>query len=279
MTSARHATVPPSPRNPTAVALRLLMLNTQHSSPERARRQADWMAAQEGAGIVVITEVSSGTGGDALASALTGHGYHSIVAPPSVTRDYRTVLASRDATLEVAPSGIGVLPHRAPGAIVTLGGQEVGLLGLYVPSRGPRERRNEDKRAFQAAVTQALPGFLARFSGPVIVAGDLNVVEPGHQPRYPVFGSWEYDFYRAFAAAGMTDAYRACHPDDAGHSWYGRGGNGYRFDHVFITSVHARLVRDCGYLHEPRQQGLTDHAAMTLALGPEDEDDEEGARR
>jgi exodeoxyribonuclease-3 len=275
MTSAPHVAAPPPGKPPaTGLRLQLLMLNAQSSSPERARRQADWIGAQEGAGIVVITEVSSGPGGDALASALAGHGYHSIVAPSSGTRDYRTILASRDATLGTVPSGIGVLSHRAPAATVTAGGHQAGLLGLYVPSRGPKDRRNEDKRAFQAAVIRALPGFLARFDGPVIVAGDLNVVEPLHQPRYPVFGSWEYDFYRAFAAAGMTDAYRACHPDDAGHSWYGRGGNGYRFDHAFITSAHARLVRDCGYLHQPRRQGLTDHAAMTLTLGPEE--DEEG---
>jgi exonuclease III len=247
------------------------MLNAQHSSPERARRQADWIATQEGADIVVVTEVGPGAGGDALVSALTGHGYHSIVTPPSRSRDYRTILASRDTALKAVPSGIGVLPHRAPAATMTAWGQQVGLLGLYVPSRGPKERRNEDKRAFQTAVTQGLPGFLARFDGPVIVVGDLNVVEPGHLPRYPVFGSWEYDFYRAFAAAGMTDAYRACHPDHAGHSWYGRGGNGYRFDHAFITCAHARLVRDCSYLHEPRQRGLTDHAAMTLTLGPEED--------
>jgi exonuclease III len=275
MISAPHVAAPSQGKPPaTGLRLQLLTLNVQRSSPERARRQADWIAAQESADVVVITEVSSGPGGDALASVLTGHGYHSIVAPPSGTRDYRTILASRDATLGAVPSGIDFLPHRAPAATVTAGGQQAGLLGLYVPSRGPKERRNEDKRAFQTAVTQVLPGFLARFGGPVIVAGDLNVVEPGHQPRYPVFGSWEYDFYRAFAAAGMTDAYRACHPDDAGHSWYGRGGNGYRFDHAFITSAHARLVRDCRYLHEPRRQGLTDHAAMTLTLGAEE--DEEG---
>lgn len=277
MTSALRAAAPPSSGKPPAMAfrLRLMMMNAQHSSPGRARRQADWLAAQEGADIVVITEVSSGPGGDSLASSLTERGYHSIVAPPSGIRDYRTILASRDATMEAAPSGVGVLPHRAPAATVTAGGQQIGLLGLYVPSRGPKERRNEDKRAFQAAVTQVLPGFLARFDGPVIVAGDLNVIEPGHRPHYPVFGSWEYDFYRSFAAAGMTDAYRARRPSDAGHSWLGRGGNGYRFDHAFITSAHAWLVRDCGYLHEPRQQGLTDHAAMSLALGPEE--DKEGA--
>ncbi len=88
----------------------------------------------------------------------------------------------------------------------------IGLLGLYVPSRGPKERRNQDKRSFQHAVAYALPGFVARFNGPVIVAGDLNVVEPGHIPHHPVFGDWEYDFYRSFASAGLADAYRLLHP-------------------------------------------------------------------
>jgi exonuclease III len=255
--------VPPAP----APWLRLLVFNAQHSSAERARRQAGWIAIQENADVVVITEVGSGPGGDALVAALAGHGYHSVLAPQAGAREYRTILASRDAGLAAVPSGVSVLPHRAPAATMTVGGQQIGLLGLYVPSRGPRERRNEDKRDFQAAVTQALPAFLALFDGPAIVAGDLNVVEPGHLPRYPAFGGWEYDFYRSFATAGLADAYRACHPGGTDHSWYGRGGNGYRFDHAFITREHAALVRDCGYLHEPRQLGLTDHAAMTLTLG------------
>jgi exodeoxyribonuclease III len=270
MTATRQAAAPtPLAALPARASglFRLLVFNSQHSSAERARRQADWISTQETAGVVVITEVGPGPGGDGLVSALAGHGYHSILAPQAGTRDYRTILASRDAALEAVPSGISVLPHRAPAAVLTAGGQQVGLLGLYVPSRGPRDRRNEDKRAFQSAVTQALPAFLERFSGPLIIAGDLNVVEPGHQPRYPVFGGWEYDFYRSFAAAGLADAYRARQPGGTDHSWYGRGGNGYRFDHAFITSHHATLIDDCGYLHEPRLLGLTDHAAMTLTLG------------
>jgi exodeoxyribonuclease III len=137
-----------------------------------------------------------------------------------------------------------------------------------VPSRGPKERRNEDKRAFQRAVTAALPGFLAQFGGPVIVAGDLNVVEPGHIPHHAVFGDWEYGFYRSFAGAGLADAYRALHPDTPGHSWFGRSGQGYRFDHGFVTTPHAGLIRSCRYLQEPRELSITDHAAMTLILGP-----------
>jgi exonuclease III len=142
----------------------------------------------------------------------------------------------------------------------------VGLLGLYVPSRGPKERRNEDKRAFQHAVSEALPSFLSRFDGPVVVAGDLNVVEPGHVPHYTVFGPWEYAFYRSFAEAGLVDAYRALHADKVEHSWFGRGGNGYRFDHCFVTARHRAHLSGCEYLHAPRETGLSDHAAMVLTL-------------
>jgi exodeoxyribonuclease-3 len=121
-------------------------------------------------------------------------------------------------------------------------------------------RRNEDKRAFQRAVTAALPGFLTQFGGPVIVTGDLNVVEPGHIPHHAVFGDWEYGFYRSFAAAGLTDAYRVLHPDTPGHSWFGRSGHGYRFDHAFVTTPHAGLIRSRRYLQAPRELSITDHA-------------------
>jgi exodeoxyribonuclease-3 len=259
--------VPPEPAHrPATGTLRLLVFNAQHASPSRARRQAAWIASQETANLVILTEVGAGPGGHALIETLSEHGYHSVVAPEPAAPDYRTVLASRGPSLTAVPSGIGVFPHRGPAATVDIAGCVIELLGLYVPSRGPKQRRNESKRTFQDAVTKALPGFLAGFGGPVIVAGDLNVVEPGHIPHLPVFGDWEYEFYRSFLDTGMADAYRAVHPDASDHSWFGRSGNGYRIDHVFVTRRHAAQVRGCGYLHAPRQQGLTDHAAMTLTL-------------
>jgi exonuclease III len=180
--------------------------------------------------------------------------------------DFRTVLASRGAPLAAVPSGVGVLPHRAPAATVPIGDQAVLLLGLYVPSRGPKERRNEAKRAFQEAVSEALPGFLTSFDGPVIAAGDLNVVEPNHVPHHAVYGEWEYDFYRSFAGAGLTDAFRVLHSSASGHSWFGRSGQGYRFDHAFVTTRHSGQVRRCGYEHEPVDLRLTDHAALALVV-------------
>jgi len=269
MTASRQLPVSSGPRPAHQAAtgtLRMMVFNAQHASPSRARRQAAWIAAQENADLVVTTEVGAVPGGQALIEALGEHGYSSVLAPEPAAPDYRAVLASRGPSLTPAPTGLGVFGHRGPAATVNLGGQVIGLLGLYVPSRGPQQRRNEHKRAFQQAVTKALPGFLAQFGGPVIVAGDLNVVEPGHVPHLPVFGAWEYSFYRSFTGAGMADAYRLTHPHAHDHSWFGRSGNGYRIDHIFISRPHATQVRVCEYLHEPREHALTDHSAMTLTL-------------
>ncbi|KOT46743.1 endonuclease [Streptomyces caelestis] len=253
---------------PATDAVRLLLFNAQHASPDRSRRQAAWIAGREGADIAVFTEVSSTQGGDALVTALTERGYAAVIAPQPSTPDYRTVIACRTSAVRTVPSPVTVTPHRAPAARVTVGGYDIGVLGLYVPSRGPKDQRNVAKRAFQEAVTESLPRLLAAFPDmPVIVAGDLNVIERGHQPPHKVFGDWEYDFYDSFQAAGLTDAFRHLHPDEVTHSWFGRSGNGFRFDHLFVSTPHAERILACDYHQEAREVGLTDHAVMTLRLG------------
>ncbi|WP_435057713.1 endonuclease/exonuclease/phosphatase family protein [Streptomyces sp. bgisy060] len=252
---------------PADDAVRLLLFNAQHASPDRSRRQAAWTASQEDADIAVFTEVSSTRGGDALVTALGERGYATVIAPQPPSPDYRTVIACRTAAARLAQSPVTVTPHRAPAARVTVGGHDIGVLGLYVPSRGPKEQRNVAKRTFQDAVAEALPKLDAAFPDmPVIVAGDLNVIERGHQPPHKVFGAWEYAFYDSFEAAGLTDAFRFLHPDKIAHSWYGHSGNGFRFDHIFVSTRHADRVLACDYHQEARQEGLTDHAVMTVRL-------------
>ncbi|MGW6602606.1 endonuclease/exonuclease/phosphatase family protein [Streptomyces sp. NPDC055036] len=253
---------------PATDVVRLLLFNAQHASPDRSRRQAAWVVGREDADIAVFTEVSSTYGGDALVTALDERGYATVIAPQPNDPDYRTVIACRTADAHQVQSPVAVTPHRAPAARVTIGGHEIGLLGLYVPSRGPKEQRNVAKRAFQDAVTKALPKLGATFPEmPLIVAGDLNVIERGHQPPHKVFGEWEYAFYDSFQDAGLTDAFRHLHPDKLAHSWYGRTGAGFRFDHLFVSARHDHQVLASDYQLKAREAGLTDHAVMSLRLG------------
>lgn len=253
-------------RDVPAAELRLMNWNVQHAAPPRSRRQAAWLASHEDADVLVLTEVCDSPGGHALVQALHECGYR-VIVPDSADGEYLVLLAARVGALEAEPSRLGHLPARFAAARVTLGAHSVGVAGLYVPSRGPRQRRNADKHAFQEAVSAYLPRLTADLGcGPVVVAGDLNVVEPDHQPHYALFGDWEYGFYTDFAKHGLVDAFRELHPEAVEHSWFGRGGNGYRFDHMFITCQHRGLLGACRYVHQPRLEGLSDHAAMTVTL-------------
>ncbi|WP_030274347.1 endonuclease/exonuclease/phosphatase family protein [Streptomyces sp. NRRL B-24484] len=251
---------------PAADQLRLLTWNLQHASPGRTVRQVDWLAGQEGADVAVLTEVSGGAGGDTLVQELSDAGYRTVIAPWG-EGDLRTVIASRHAAISAESAPVEFLPHRFPLASLTVAQTPITVAGLYVPSRGPRERRNEAKSAFQTAVTEALPA-LAERGHLVVIAGDLNVIEPDHTPpHHGVYGTWEYDFYRSFAQAGFTDAFRALHPNVVEHSWFGRrSAAGYRFDHALITEAHRAQVLTCTYLHEPREAGLSDHSALQLTI-------------
>lgn len=262
-----------APRGPRE-HVRVLTANVQHASPARTRRQAVWLAIQDQHDVLVLTEVAAGTSGEVMARLLGEFGYR-VHLPAPGDDPYRVLVAVCGGTLEaVTDVGVAVMPHRCVAARAKLPQGELGVVGLYVPSRGPQEQRNVAKRAFQDAVAAALPDVRRRMGvdGPVVLTGDLNVVEPDHEPRYAVFGQWEYDFYRAFAEAGFTDAFRLITPEGMDYSWYSRAAsdgtrNGYRFDHMFITAEHARSVRACHYVHTIRDQGLTDHSAMALIAG------------
>jgi exodeoxyribonuclease-3 len=77
---------------------------------------------------------------------------------------------------------------------------------------------------------------------------------------------FEYALFDALAAAGLADAHHHLTPGVQQYSWFGRAGTGYRFDYLHVGAGLSDRLRDGGYLQEPREQRLTDHAAVTLDL-------------
>ncbi|OBF66241.1 hypothetical protein A9X06_06905 [Mycobacterium sp. 852002-51759_SCH5129042] len=255
-----------------ATPVRVLTWNVQHANAIRARKQVSWLSRVD-ADVVVLTEVSAGASGDVTARWLREEAGYVVHLPESGADRYRVLVAAKG-IIDPVETATAVMPHR----FVTVRvkpptGTLFTVAGIYVPSRGAKHERNVAKRAFQDAVTGILPTLADQSLpvGPCVITGDLNVVEPGHVPHYRVYGGWEYDFYRSFAANGFTDAYRLLHGEQIEHSWFGRPSadglrNGYRFDHAFISSEHRHLVRECAYQHRPRVNGLSDHSAMILTL-------------
>jgi exodeoxyribonuclease-3 len=214
---------------------------------------------------LVLTETKASAGCRLLADAFTAAGWN-VSFPVPRPGEYGVMIISR---ILAQPgdfgSEIGYLPTRATSVTLPAPAGPIEVIGAYVPSRDAGLEKTERKRKWLSACLAALT---ARDpSIPAVLLGDLNILEPGHQPHYPFFVPFEYDFYRALTADhGLTDVFRHLHPDASEHSWVGRTGDGYRYDHAFCSAGLAPAIRTCQYLHEPRLDRLSDHSALTAGF-------------
>lgn len=242
--------------------LDVLTFNLNNPGRERAERQLAYLAARQEQ-VFVLTETADSTGCDLLASRFGAAGYD--VEFPRPARGERGVMVVSRLATTAGPASLDYLPHRAVSVTVQTDDGPLDITGLYVPSRDATETKTDRKRKWLECCRTGLPDGR---TGLRVVLGDFNVLEPTHTPRYRFFQPFEYSFYEWLGAAGYRDAFRALHPKAVEHSWVGRTGDGYRYDHAHVSDGLAPALVGCSYVHEPRTMPdrLTDHSALTVSL-------------
>jgi exodeoxyribonuclease III len=243
--------------------LSLLTFNIGNPSAGRAERQLAWLASRD-EHVLVLTETKASAGCKLMADAFTSAGY-AVCYPEPPPGEYGTMIIAK---VPVLPDSfgdqVGYLPSRAAAATVPAPGGPLLVIGVYVPSRDASADKTERKRKWLAACDAALASAAGKR---VLLLGDLNILEPNHEPRYGFFAPFEYDFYRSLTGPhGLADAFRHLHPGAAEYSWVGRTGDGYRYDHAFCSAHLRDQVTSCDYLHDPRTGRLSDHSALTMTL-------------
>ncbi|MEU7611081.1 endonuclease/exonuclease/phosphatase family protein [Micromonospora sp. NPDC049204] len=244
--------------------LSILTINVQAAALARAQNLLTWLLQRDDH-LIILTETSNGPGTQHLLAGLRAAGM-SVTHQPSLDADRGCAIASRIPTRPAPHLTAGItLPGRAPAVTIDTH-PGVAIVGLYVPSSDRAPAKLAKKRAFLNTVTDALTRLSADDRANLVVGGDYNVISRDHQPRYPGFQSFEYEFLDALAAVKLTDVHRTLHPDVQAYSWIGRNGSGYRFDYLHAGAALMPTVVSSTYLHQPRQAKLTDHAALTACL-------------
>ena len=244
--------------------LSLLTLNIGSPSEERAHRQLAWLATRH-EDVLVLTETRTSDGCRHLADAFRTAGY-AVLYPKPAPAEYGVMVVSK-VPVRADPIGknLSYLPNRVTGVMISTQMGLVRVVGTYVPTRDATAERTERKRRFLSEFSSALGTGLTEAGTHTVLLGDLNVVEPNHEPAYASFRWFEYDFYRGLTDKhGLVDAYRHLHPERVEHSWIGRTGDGYRYDHAHCSKELAEELVECEYVHEPRTTRLTDHSGLSL---------------
>ncbi|MEO3862098.1 hypothetical protein ABGB08_45045 [Acrocarpospora sp. B8E8] len=241
----------------------MLTVNIGAASRDRAERMLGWLASRP-EHVFLLTETSAGTGTTYLLDQFRQAGW-AVINTPDVG-DRGAALVSRIPVVDQAPPLREVaIPGRVAAALLDTQ-PATYVVALYVPSRDRSQAKTERKQRFIGSVVDALAELPADYRDHLVLGGDYNVITRTHRPLHPGFLPFEFAFLDTLQEHGLADAHAQCQPDSQPYSWIGRTGDGYRYDYLHVGKALADRISSCAYLHETRDQSLTDHAAQTLTL-------------
>jgi len=240
-------------------ALRICALNVHSAGPGRAQPLLEWTLAT-GCNVLILSEVHPGDGGRLMLTGLEAEGFHVTCTTGWAASHHMAVVATRG--LDACPVDPAPFDPRVAAVDLVAEAQIIRVVGLYAPTNGMTADSSLRRRAFQDQFLD----YLAGICHPALcVAGDLNVIEPGHQPPLGGFEKHDYAFYTRLARLGLRDAYRSHNPDGGDHSWFSPQFGSQRLDHALIGPAVGTIC-ECRYDQAPREQKLTDHAALLLTV-------------
>jgi exodeoxyribonuclease III len=242
---------------------RILTLNIAAAAEPRATKILHWLRGRSD-DVIVLSETSAGPGTQLLRAGLEADGYATFATTDE--RDRGVLLASRlgvrGSIAEISVSQ----PCRAAAVLLDTS-PRLAVLGVYVPSRDRSPEKVARKQRFLASLLASIESLSEPSRARLLLLGDYNAVARHHEPALPGFFPYEYDFHDRLAGIGLRAAHElkpfgSAHP----HSWIGRTGIGYLYDYAHLGSALGDRLQRCQYLHGPRQQRLSDHAALALRL-------------
>ena len=251
-----------------------MSLNIGNPSIDRAKAQVKWIEERE-EDIFILTETKNSEGCNYIENYFFQYEYnffslnpgqkYNVYFPKSKTNDLGVMVVSKFPIKNMF--SLFDLENRFHTRIVDVDieyhNKDVHIIGLYVPSRDRTDEKVQRKKMFLIEVAKHI-NMLKKSS--CVICGDLNILEKNHIPHYSTFFDWEYAFYDYFSKQNFLDAYRYCFPQNNEYSWVGRTNDGYRYDHCFVSNDILPNIKKCFYVHETRNDSLTDHSAIVLHL-------------
>lgn len=251
-----------------------MSLNIGNPSLERAQRQCEWLVKRP-EDVFVLTETKNSRGCKFIEEYFVQYGFdlfsfnsetkYEVNFPKSETNDLGVMIISKypmDKLYNYYPVQ-SVFYSRQTKVIIKKGECQLGIDGVYVPSRDRSEDKISRKKTFIDRLKKYIDNKDKKKS---IIMGDFNIIERKHFPHYSTFYEWEYEFYDFIIEQGYIDAYKHYNGNKLEHSWVGRTKNGYRYDYCFVSKDLIENIVSCDFVHETREIKLTDHSAVTVKL-------------
>ena len=202
-----------------------------------------------GAEIVQLSEYRNNASGAKIRLKLLQAGYRYHMVSPAGKDDNSTAIFSK------IPSNYRYYPFSDPvynHNVISAEYEAFTLFGMYLPHKKKHELFDFLLKEINRA-------------GPSILVGDFNTGINYVDQKGNSF--WYTDKLEALAKEGYVDGFREKNGQVKEYSWYSHQGNGYRYDHIYLHRDLLPIANSCYYLHEWRENKLSDHSPIVLELG------------
>jgi exodeoxyribonuclease III len=205
---------------------------------------------QGGYDVAILSEFRNNASGQQLKAILLKAGYLHQVCSHAIGNDNTIFIASKHLCQGINYTSAD---ENFSNNIITAQFEAFNIMGVYLPHK----KKN------------SLLPFITKLVGetdiPYIITGDYNIGHNFIDQKGDSF--WYQTELKAFEKTGYVDAFRLLHGSLETYSWFSHQGNGYRYDHTYVHPHLIPIVKECFYIHEWRQNKLSDHAPMVLHLG------------
>ncbi|HEX4814448.1 MAG TPA: endonuclease/exonuclease/phosphatase family protein [Nonomuraea sp.] len=247
--------------------LRAVTVNIGAAGLDRAGMLLRWLAGRDD-DVILLTETSAGPGTAHLLEQYRRAGYAVVNTPDDGDRGAALVTRIPATAHEPDVFDQVSIPGRVAAAALDTS-PRTWWVSVYVPSRDRSADKTARKEQFITSLLKTVEQLHPGERDHLVIGGDYNVIASDHRPLHPGFLPFEFALLDTLTAEGLHDAHALCAPGSQPYSWIGRTGDGYRYDYVHVGPALAGRLRHSAYLHETREQGLTDHAAVELHLNLE----------
>ena len=147
------------------------------------------------------------------------------------------------------------LAIRANVSIIDADVEDINFVVVHLP--------HKQKQLPYFEMLLSLPAEL--LEGHSILIGDFNCGIPFEDSETKSFHATRQ--FQSLLSQGWIDAWRSRNPKAREFTWVSsRKGNGFRYDHALVSPALNERINSIDYLHEPREQGFSDHSVLVLDI-------------
>lgn len=236
--------------------MKIITWNIQHGGGKRISSILKVLELNSGCDVFILTEFRTNGNGHKIQDTLNSLGFRYSVYQETDSNKNKVFIASK---IEFSSNYFPQLmehEHRIIEVLfkeTSIGVGKLKIYGCYFP------QKDEKKHLFELLIHK-----IRTTECDVMVLGDLNTGKHKIDELGETF--YQSDYMDDFEDFRMTDAFRHLHGDKREFSWFSSYGNGFRIDHIFVSSGLKKHIKDCYYTHSHREDKFSDHSMMTLEL-------------